>query len=75
MQNIFLQQLSFTSIWVDFQALVQFVVNLCSSTINACEVNVARRILFAKGGRTVENIPPTLDALKQHIKWSAFQAF
>ena len=41
---------------------------------NAFEVNVDRRILFAKGGRTIQNIPPTLDALKQHIKRSAFQA-
>ena len=32
-----------------------------------------KRILFAKGGRTAENIPPTLDALKQHIRRSAFQ--
>ena len=58
----------------DFQELEQFVVWLCSSTVNTCEVNFARRILFAKGGRTVENIPPILDALKQHIKPSAFQA-
>ena len=28
--------------------------------------------MFAKGGRTVEDVPPTLDALKQHIKRSAF---
>ena len=58
----------------DFQELEQFVVCLCSSTVNTCEVNLARRILFAKGGRTVKNIPPILDALKQHIKPSAFQA-
>ena len=38
-------------------------------------MNVARRILLAKRGRTIENIPPTLDALKQHIKQSAFQVF
>ena len=45
-----------------------------SSTINTCEVNSARRILLAKGGTTVENILPMLDALKQHTKRSAFQA-
>ena len=50
------------------------MVSHYSSTINACEVPVARRILFAKGGRAVENIPPTLNALKQHIKQSVFQA-
>ena len=48
----------------DFQTLEQFVVSLYSSTINSCEVNVSRRILFAKEGRAVENIPPTLNALK-----------
>ena len=30
--------------------------------------------MFAKEGRTVKNAPPMLDALKQHIKRSAFQA-
>ena len=33
----------------DFQVLEQFVVRLYISTINTCEVNLARRILFAKG--------------------------
>ena len=47
---------------------------LNSSTINTCEVNVARRMLFAKGRRTIENKQPMIDALKQHIKQSAFQA-
>ena len=56
-----------------FQALEQFVASLCISTINACKINVARRILFAKRGRTVENLPPQLDALKQYIKQSAFE--
>ena len=54
-----------------FQALEQFVVCLYSSTINTCKVNVARRFLFDKGGRTVKNAPPMLDALKQYIKLSA----
>ena len=58
----------------DFQALEQFVVRLNSSTINTCKVNVARRMLFAKGGRTVENISLMFDALKQHIKRSVFRA-
>ena len=39
----------------DFQALEQLVVCLYSSTTNTCEINLARRILFAKGRRTVEN--------------------
>ena len=58
-----------------FQALEEYVVSLCISTINACKITVARRILFAKRERTVENILPTLDSLKQHIKQSAFQVF
>ena len=57
------------------QALKQFVVSLCISAINACKHNVAKRNLFAKRGKTAKNIPPTLDALKQHIKRSAFQVF
>ena len=57
------------------QALKQFVVSLCISTINACKLNAARRILVAERKRTVENIPPTLDALKHHIKRSPFQVF
>ena len=31
-------------------------------------------MLFAKGGKTVENVPLMLNPLKQHIKQSAFQA-
>ena len=31
-------------------------------------------MLFAKGSRTLENIPPTQGALLQHVKRAAFQA-
>ena len=58
----------------DVQDLEQFVVSLYSRTVNANKIYTARRTLFAQGNRTVENIPPTSDALKEHIKRSALQA-
>ncbi len=30
--------------------------------------------MFAKGNRKIENIPPTFDALEQHVKRSVYQA-
>ena len=44
----------------DFQALEQFVEIKpvqYSSTMNTCEINVVRKILFAKGGRISKNNP------------------
>ena len=60
----------------DFQALEQFDVCLYNVQFHYQHMrnNLARRIPFAKGGRTIEIIPPTLDALKEHIKRSTFQA-
>ena len=37
-------------------------------------INECRRDLFTKKRRTLENIPPTEDALVQHLKWSMLQA-
>ena len=58
----------------DVQDLEQFVVSLYSRTVNDNKVNTARRILFAQDSRTVENILPTSDALKQYVERSALQA-
>ena len=58
----------------DYKTLERFIVTLYSSTINTEEVDVARRILFTTRSRSVENIPPTSEALKQHVKRSALQA-
>lgn len=37
-------------------------------------VNAARKKLFAKKGKSIENIPPSLDALIQHSKGAVLQA-
>ena len=52
----------------------RFVVLLYDRTSELFQVNQARQQLFAKGTRTLENIPPTYDALHQHVKRTAFQA-
>ena len=51
----------------DLKLLENFVVLLYSKTCNTVEVNEARRILFARDNRSIENIPPTTAALKEHI--------
>ena len=40
----------------------------------ATEVNEARKQLFTRKTRAVENMPPTKAALEQHMKRAAFQA-
>ena len=37
-------------------------------------INDARKELFSKKGRSLENIPPTKDALLQHLKRVIYQA-
>ena len=37
-------------------------------------MNSTRRKLFSKKGRTIENIPPTQDALELHLKRAVYQA-
>ena len=56
----------------DLQSLEQFVVLLYDRKSNCNIVNEYRRDLFTKKGRTVENIPSTLDAL--HIKRASLQS-
>ena len=41
---------------------------------NLESVNTARRELFCKQSRNLENLPPTEDALLQHTKRAIFQA-
>ena len=54
--------------------LERFVVLMYDRTSGIMEVNEARKQLFAHKGRTLENIPPTQAALKQHIKRACYQA-
>ena len=43
-------------------------------TTNGLHVNEARREMFAKDSRDLENIPPTAAALFQHALWASFIA-
>eukprot|EP00057_Strongylocentrotus_purpuratus_P020933 XP_011675407.1 PREDICTED: uncharacterized protein LOC100891484 [Strongylocentrotus purpuratus] len=56
-----------------FRHLERFTVLLYDITSNLLSVNEARRELFCKKKRSLENIPPTQDALLQHIKRVLYQ--
>ena len=57
-----------------FAAIESFVVLLYDRKSSSNEVNITRKQLFAQKGRTLENIPPTKDALLQHVKRAAYQS-
>ena len=52
----------------DFEMIGKFVILLYSRTCPASSINEARQLLFSQGIRTLDNIPPTEDALLQHVK-------
>ena len=54
--------------------LEHFVVTLYDRTSPVHKVNQSRQYLFTKKNRTLENIPPTQSALKEHAKRAAYQA-
>ena len=58
----------------DFKLVEKYFIALYSSSCNTKNVNEARRILFASGGRSIENIPPTPGALKLHIRRASLHA-
>ena len=37
-------------------------------------VTDSRRMLFTKESKNVDNIPPTKNALIQHVKWAVYHA-
>ena len=45
-----------------------------SKTCSLTNVNEARMELFTQCSRTIDNIPPTQNALKQHLKRAIYQA-
>jgi len=51
-----------------------FVVLLYDRTSDLGTVNNARKWLFTQKLRSLENISPTQEALKQHIKRASYQA-
>ena len=57
-----------------FRCLERFTVVIYNRTSSLEYVNEARRELFCQKNRTMENIPPTQDALLQHSKRVSYQA-
>ena len=53
--------------------IVIFVVVLYSRTYPLSKVNDARKQLISQNSRSMENIPPTQDALLQHTKRATYQ--
>ncbi len=56
-------------------ALERFVVLLYDRTSDLLQVNDARKQLFTQKSRSLENIPPTYAALKEHVKRASYQAY
>ena len=57
----------------DLNEIERYVVLLYQRTSALSHVNEARKQLFAQN-RKMENIPPTLHALEQHVKRAVYQA-
>ena len=45
----------------------RFIVIMCDRGSSESSVNPERLVLFTQKGREIENIPPTQDALAQHV--------
>ena len=56
----------------EFQQLERFIVKMYSKTVDAQTVNEGRKLLFA-ANQNMEKLPPTKDALLQHVKRAVFQ--
>lgn len=57
---------------VTFSVLERFVVLMYHTTGTTEHVNQARRILFTQMSRNIEHVPPTADALLQHLNGQCF---
>ena len=68
----------FTQVGIDdehFQLLERFIVILYDKARKLQHVDESRKQLFSQKGKTMEQLPPTLDALLlQHLKRVAFEA-
>ena len=58
----------------DLERLERFVILMYDRTSPLSDVNSTRRQLFTQKGRVLEAMPPTQDALRQHILRAAYQA-
>lgn len=56
-------------------ALERFVVLLYDRTSDMLQVNDARKQLFTQKSRSLDNLPPTCAALKEHVKRASYQAY
>ena len=54
--------------------LERFVMLLYDRTSDIMNLNDARKQLFTQKSRSLENLPPSQEALKQHIKSACFQS-
>lgn len=54
--------------------LEQFVILMYDSTTKFASLGDCRRVLFSVKNRPIDRIPPTRDALEQHVKRSLLQA-
>ena len=52
----------------DIQIIERYVVLMYDKSSGLDSVNECRRVLFTKKNRASENLPPTSDALLQHVK-------
>lgn len=57
-----------------FSVIERFVVLLYDRTSDQESVNTCRKQLFARKNRLMETIPPTCDALMQHVKRACYQS-
>lgn len=55
-------------------AIGKFVVTLYDKELKAESINEARKVIYSRGTRSLENVPPTQGALEQHVKRAAYQA-
>ena len=51
----------------------RYVIPMSDRTNDLHNLNESRRHLFTKKNRSSENLPPTLDALEQHLKRAIYQ--
>lgn len=57
-----------------FAVIERFVVLLYDRTSSLVDVNEARKDLFSRKSRTLDNIPPSSAALLQHVQRAVYQA-
>ena len=57
-----------------FQLLEHFTIVMYDKTSSLERVDEARKEIFCQKGKTMERLPPTQDALLQHVKRVAYQA-